>query len=131
MQVEGLEELLTALDALDLGRVEKRKLIVKALRDGSKPIEEEGKSRFQSTFHMRTGLALESISTSVRDQTSTGAIAEIGPKRFYPKFGEYGTVHETSRPWLGPSFDSKVDTATGILADVLFDGIASTFYSGF
>lgn len=127
VKIEGMEQLLDALANCSLNLVEKRKLIVKALRAGSKPIEDEGKLRFGTQYQMRTGLAKASISTSVLNQRSDSADAQIGPKRFYPKFGEYGTVYQTSKPFLGPAFDAKVEEAVDIIGDVLGEGIEDSY----
>lgn len=124
--IEGLNELLDTLDEIDGNLVQKRKLIAKSLRKGAKPIQEEGARRIK----VKTGAARESMSTSVIDQTSEGAEAQIGPKRFYAKFPEYGTIHQRATPWLGPSFDAKEPEALEIIGEVLGDGIEEIWDDG-
>lgn len=125
MEVEGLDGLLKALEETSLNLVQKRKLIVKSLREAGRLIEEEGRQRIPVG---ETGAAKASMSTSIVDQTSTGAEAQIGPRRFYVKFEEFGTIHQTARPWLGPSFDAKEEEAVDKIAEVLGDGIEDAFY---
>jgi HK97 gp10 family phage protein len=121
--LEGFDELLGALENTALNMGQRRKLIVKALREGSKPVQEESTNRIP----VDTGKAKASISTTVIEQSSTGAEAQIGPRRFYPKFAELGTIHQSATPWLGPSFDNKQDQAVDIISDVLSNGIEESF----
>lgn len=121
--VEGLDGLLKALDETSLNLVHKRKLIVKSLREAGRLVEEEGRRRIP----VETGSARESMSVSVVDQTSTGAEAQIGPRRFYPKFEELGTIHQTRRPWLGPSYDATEREAIEKIESIIGDGIEDAF----
>lgn len=121
--VEGLQDLLNALDETSLNLGSKKKLIVKALREGAKPIEVEARQRLRK----RSGAAAKSVSTSVIDQTATGAEAHTGPRRFYPKFSEYGTIHQPADPRLGPAYDNKEEEAVDIISKVLGDGIEESY----
>lgn len=123
--IEGLEELLEALDETALSLGEKRQLIVKALRKASEPIQEEAIARAPRL----TGRLKANIGIAVTDQTAEGAEAHIGPtsKAFYGLFQEIGTIHMTGKPWLGPAYDAREDEALEIISEILGEGIEEAF----
>lgn len=124
--VEGLDELLGALDSLTL--TERKKVIAKTLRRAGTPIQEEGKRRAPR----RSGKLIENIKVSVREQTAEGAEARIGvtDKAFYGRFPEHGTAHQVAKPWLGPAYDAKKEEAFGIIASDLGEFVDDGWTSG-
>lgn len=121
--IEGLDAWLDAMDEVGASLWTKRRLIASSLRKGSVPIEEEGENRIP----FLTGEAKESMSATVKEQTGTGAEAEIGPRKFYPKFHELGTVHQTATPWLGPAYDNREEEAVDTIWQHLGDGIEDAY----
>lgn len=121
--IEGLDAWLDAMDEVGASLWTKRKLIAGSLRKGAVPIEED----YESRIPVLTGEAKESVSTSVIEQTGTGAEAEIGPRKFYPKFGELGTIHQAANPQLGPAFDNNEEEALDIIWQHLGDGIEDAY----
>lgn len=121
--IEGLHELLDALEETSINLVDRRKLIAKALRAAGKLVSAEAQRRIP----VDTGAARASMSVSVIEQTAQGAEAQIGPKLFYVKFAEFGTSRQTARPWLGPAYDATEDDAFEKIAEILGDGIEESF----
>lgn len=121
--IDGLDAWLDAMDEVGASLWTKRRLIAGSLRKGAVPIEEE----YENRIPVLTGEAKESVSTSVIEQTGTGAEAEIGPRKFYPKFGELGTVHQSASPRLGPAFDSREEEALETIWQHLGDGIEDAY----
>lgn len=121
--VVGLDQWLKDLERLPLTL--RRKLMAKALREASKPIQEE-MSRTAPNDPTTPGSRIaDNIATNVVDQTATGATALTGPTAhaFFAGFSEFGTAHQTERPFIGPAFDATVDKAIEIMDEVLGDGI--------
>lgn len=128
--VVGLDQWLKDLDRLAL--TVRRKLIVKALREGTKPTEEEMKRRAPDDPTTPGSRIEDNIATNVVDQTATGAAALTGPTAhaFFAGFSEFGTAHQSERPFIGPAFDATVDEATEIISEVLDDGIEKELKRG-
>jgi HK97 gp10 family phage protein len=124
--LQGFSELMGALDRSNLSYVDRRKLVVKSLREGGTIIQERAKELAPS----RSGrLREKNIRVSVVDQTSEGAEARIGitDAGFPGKFAELGTRHQRKTPWLGPSYDEKLEAAVNHVGDTLGDGIVEGF----
>ena|ERR1051325_3956375 len=123
MDVEGLQELLTAMDGLPLAL--QKNLIVRALRKGAEPIREQAEALAPDDPTTPGSRIKESMTTTVSDQTADGAIAKIGPSRkgFMGKFAEFGTAHQSAEPFLRPAYDEKIEEAVKLISENLAEGI--------
>lgn len=111
--VYGMNDLLAQFGKMgDL--VEQKKIIARAVRKGAMLIAEEAEHRAPK----RRGKLAASEIVMVTEQTATEAIAKIGPssKAFYGYFQEFGTIHNSPRPFLRPAWDAKIDEAIAIIA---------------
>lgn len=128
-EVEGLQELLRALDNTSLNLGGKRKLIVKSLRAGGQPILEAQKAAAPDDPETAESRIEENLGISVVEQTSEGAELRVGTKKwgFIGRFAEHGTMNQPRRAWMGPSFDNTEEQAVEIIAKVLGDGIEDAF----
>lgn len=61
----------------------------------------------------RTGKLRKSISFSIL----RGGNVEIGPRAFYGIFGEFGTVRQPARPFLGPAIEATQEQVFDILGE--------------
>ena len=127
--VEGLQELFAKLDALPLhvGKI----LIARALREGAEPIRAQAANMAPDDPETSESRIRDNMKTIVVAQTATEALARIGPVSRDSDLrvseaalaAEYGTVHESARPFLRPAFDERVKEASQIIAEVLGDEI--------
>lgn len=117
--VEGMQKLLDSMEALPLTM--QRRIIVRALREGSKPIE----LLAEHLAPRDEGQLAESMSTEVSEQTADGAVAKIGPSRkgFYGFIQEEGLAHNPAQPFLRPAFDEGQQEAVHRIGVTLGDEI--------
>ena len=116
--VEGLDDLLRKLDTLP-SLVSAKKAIARSLRKGAEPIRAEAQARAprgDESPHMA-----DTMMISVTEQTSSSAIAKIGPskKGFYGMFAEFGTIHQSADPFLRSAFDRMIGLATSLIGTEL------------
>lgn len=126
--VQGLQSLLDSMEGLPF--VLRKNLIVRALRKAGEIIARRGASLAPNDPMTAGSRIADSMKVAVRDQTATGATAEIGPtgKGFVGIFHERGTKFMRARPWLSRAFDQSVDEAYDVLGKTLGDGIEEEFY---
>lgn len=126
--IEGLQSLLDSMEGLELSK--QKNLIARALRKGAQPIIQAAKRRAPNDPATPGNRIADNITVAVREQTASGAVAEIGPTRkgFMGHFAENGTRRgQPARPWLAPAFDETHDDALELLADELGEGIDQEF----
>lgn len=128
--VEGMQALLDSMEALPL--VVRKNLIVRALRKAGEIVARRMRELAPRDPNTAGDRIPESIKVAVRDQTATGAYAEIGPHgrwSYLSIFAEGGTKRgQKATPFVGPAFDQTVDEAYTVLGEVLGDGIEQEFY---
>src|SRR5262245_52163753 len=115
-----MEALLSRLGEIE-SLVTQKKILSKALREGSILIQEEAEHRAP----VETGRLAASMMTTITEATATEAIAKIGPSRkgFYGSFNELGTAHQPAKPFLRPAYDAKIDEALAVIGYFLAKGI--------
>lgn len=128
-KVSGFLELERALRQLPqevAGRV-----LMSALRKAGEPMAADAKQAAPRSSnpgpngHMADSIALRKL----RDATSVADVEAslwLGPdpNHWYGTFSEFGTVHETARPFMRPAFDRHKDEAIDLLGKELWKGIA-------
>lgn len=127
--VEGMQALLESMEALPL--VVRKNLIVRALRKAGEIVARRMRSLAPNDPNTPGSRIAESIKVAVRDQTATGAYAEIGPSGpgFVGIYAEGGTKRgQKATPFVGPAFDQTVDEAYDAFEEILGDGIEHEFY---
>lgn len=87
-----------------------------------------------SVKHRRVPGALKALMMTVMKTSQSSAaevVAWIGPAKstFYGLFSEVGTEKESAKPWMRPSFDSKVAEAQASIGAKLWNGIQETLAS--
>lgn len=129
VELHGLNELMMALDETVLNLSQKRKLIAKSLREGSKPQLSEQERNAPDDLETSGSRIRDNLGISVTEQTATHGEARIGSKKwgFAGRFAEHGTIHQPGHPWMGPAFDAQVEESIRIIGDVLGDGIEDSF----
>lgn len=117
--IEGLDELLKDLG--ELPRTVGRKLIARSLRKAAKPVQDRIIATAPDDPTTPTSRIADNIDINVTEQTSEGAIALVGPTKhgFFAGFAEFGTAHQSAKPFMAPAFDEEVDNATAIIAEDL------------
>lgn len=126
--VQGLQDLLDSMEGLTLSQM--KNVIARALRRAGRIIMEAAQ-RFAPNDPRTPGSSIaDSMSVIVREQTATGAIAEIGPSKrgFAGIFAETGTARQQSRPWLSRAFEETGEHAYETLANEFGDEIEREFY---
>ncbi len=133
-EIRGLSALVDNLNTMPLKLGTQKNIIVRALRAGAEPIENrasqlapvyEGPIKIQKrhgkTFTLVPGKLKQGMTTTVVDQTATGAVARIGPVKgaFYGSFDEFGDSRQPARPFLRPAFDEKLHEAVAIIGYVV------------
>jgi HK97 gp10 family phage protein len=94
--------------------------IARALRKGAEPIRvRAGELAPRDPETSEHGA--DTMMIAVRDQTATGARAEIGPSRqgFYLGQQETGNINHSAQPHLRPAFDEKISEATSLIGQTL------------
>lgn len=126
--VEGMQALLESMEALPL--VVRKNLIVRALRKAGEIIAAAIRRLAPNDPATAGSRIADSVKVVVRDQTATGAYAEIGPsgRGFVGIFAEHGTKRQGATPFLGPAFDQAEQTAYEAFSEILGDGIEEEFY---
>lgn len=126
--VEGLQALLDSMEALPY--VVRKNLIVRALRKAGEIIAEAIRRLAPNDPATAGSRIADSVKVVVRDQTATGAYAEIGPsgRGFVGIFAERGTKRQRATPFLGPAFEQTEEKAYEALSEILGEGIEQEFY---
>jgi HK97 gp10 family phage protein len=127
--VEGLEELVSALQNTTLSLYQRSRLIEKGLRAAGNILAEEQRRRAPDDPDTSGSRVERNIGVSVLEQTPTGAMMRAGMKKwgYVGRFAEFGTIFQTARPWMGPAFDDKVDEAVDQASTIILDGIEEAF----
>lgn len=112
-EIKGAKELEDALRKLPqeiMGKV-----LREALEDAGFPMLMQAQQRApRSTNPGKHGHMADSIKFRARTETDlfdTTVELALGPDRnhFYGSFGEFGTKHETPRPFMRPAFDTEAE----------------------
>jgi len=119
--VQGLSALVDNLNSLPLALGTQKNIIVRALRAGSQPCLELATANAPNDPDTDGSRIADNMGVVVSDQTATGAVARIGPKKwnYIGRFAEFGTKHQPAEPWLRPAFDATLDQAVQIIGDVV------------
>jgi HK97 gp10 family phage protein len=112
--IQGMSDLLKTLDDIE-SLVSRRRILSKALKEGSRLIQEEAEHlapRSDEAPHMA-----DTMMVAIQEATSDEAISRIGPSKqgFYGLFQEIGTAHHHAQPFLQPAFDAKIQEATAVI----------------
>jgi HK97 gp10 family phage protein len=119
-EVIGLDDFLSKMDGLQ--RTVSRLLIARAVKAGAMVIRDEAE---RLAPHGETGRLADEEMVTVTEQTSSHALAKIGPskKAFYGLFQELGTAHHAPQAFLEPAFESTVAKAIRVVGDTLANEI--------
>ena len=129
--ITGMTELLDKLQELPLSLGEKKRIIARSLRAAAEPIQVRASELAPFDALHDDGLHLkDNIIISVTDQNAEGATVKVGPaakgkggKFYYGAFNEWGSIHNTPKPFMRPAFDQKVEEVIGLISDSLREAI--------
>jgi HK97 gp10 family phage protein len=112
-------------------------IVLPALKEGAAVIRDAAAAAAPRSDkkheHLADHIAVAVTSTVDGERLPIGAFAvAIGPTKnvFWGIFSEYGTVHESARPWLRPAYDANQERALGIVGAEIWNRLSAAAAAG-
>lgn len=117
-KVEGIEEILKDLRQME---GEARQRVYEILRDETKPVVEDARSRApKDTGAMARGIKRSVSKKKLEAKISAGGMVG-GVDTYYAQFVEFGTKNMTAQPFLYPACRAHEERIGKALSDAMYD----------
>lgn len=134
VECQSLDELIKTLEKMGN---EGSRIAEKALTAGADIVLSRMKGKIYTVLNRQTGKGQQGLTMSEPDTDKKGKTAVyIGvgsadmSEIFYLKFSEYGSAHESAKPWLRPAWDESIQQAISEMENVVHSELQKLYYKG-